>query len=450
MKVALVEKGRIGAEQSSRNWGWCRQQNRDARELPMATKSLELWEQLRRRDRRRHGLSPLRPALSQQRRRRARRLGALARLRAHGRRHDAHAERRRGHASVAARTGTPWKGGVFSPTDGTADPRERGARRRAAPPEARRHRAPGMRRARHRDAKVAALSGVVTENGTIRTKVAVLAGGAWASSFCRQLGIRFPQASVRQSIAAVSPGAEASAGRAAHARRSRSRGAATAATRSPSAGADASILRRSCCASRRSSCRCSCSAGAASRRAACEGIRSRPRNARSAGGSTRRRRWSACASSIRRSTTSAVRLTYERAAAAHARDAGAHDHRDVGRLHRQHARRRAGNRRDHGHSRASSWRRVSAATASASVRVRAISSPTSSAAPSPSSIRVRCIPIASGAPRGDASRISDRGLVAARAIHQPHKRLAAHVPLHVLEHRRRRALRLRLATRRAA
>src|SRR5215213_5109521 len=45
LSVALVEKGRIGAEQSSRNWGWCRQQNRDARELPMATKSLELWEQ---------------------------------------------------------------------------------------------------------------------------------------------------------------------------------------------------------------------------------------------------------------------------------------------------------------------------------------------------------------------------------------------------------------------
>ena len=45
MRVALLEKGRVGAEQSSRNWGWCRQQNRDARELPMATKSLELWEQ---------------------------------------------------------------------------------------------------------------------------------------------------------------------------------------------------------------------------------------------------------------------------------------------------------------------------------------------------------------------------------------------------------------------
>src|SRR5258708_2094877 len=44
VRVALLEKGRVGAEQSSRNWGWCRQQNRDARELPIATRSLELWE----------------------------------------------------------------------------------------------------------------------------------------------------------------------------------------------------------------------------------------------------------------------------------------------------------------------------------------------------------------------------------------------------------------------
>jgi glycine/D-amino acid oxidase-like deaminating enzyme len=44
LQVALVEKGVVGGEQSSRNWGWCRQQNRDARELPMATRSLDLWE----------------------------------------------------------------------------------------------------------------------------------------------------------------------------------------------------------------------------------------------------------------------------------------------------------------------------------------------------------------------------------------------------------------------
>src|SRR6185312_4918728 len=43
LSVALVEKGRIAAEQSSRNWGWCRQQNRDERELPLVIRSLEMW-----------------------------------------------------------------------------------------------------------------------------------------------------------------------------------------------------------------------------------------------------------------------------------------------------------------------------------------------------------------------------------------------------------------------
>ena len=45
-RVVLLDKGLIGAEQSSRNWGWCRQQNRDARELPLSTKSLALWEEM--------------------------------------------------------------------------------------------------------------------------------------------------------------------------------------------------------------------------------------------------------------------------------------------------------------------------------------------------------------------------------------------------------------------
>ena len=36
----------IGGEQTSRNWGWCRQQHRDLRELPLAMKSLEIWGEL--------------------------------------------------------------------------------------------------------------------------------------------------------------------------------------------------------------------------------------------------------------------------------------------------------------------------------------------------------------------------------------------------------------------
>ena len=38
--VVLLEKGEIAAEQSSRNWGWCRQQGRDPREMPLITESL--------------------------------------------------------------------------------------------------------------------------------------------------------------------------------------------------------------------------------------------------------------------------------------------------------------------------------------------------------------------------------------------------------------------------
>jgi glycine/D-amino acid oxidase-like deaminating enzyme len=41
--VAVMEKGYVAGEQSSRNWGWCRQQNRDLRELPLAMRAVEMW-----------------------------------------------------------------------------------------------------------------------------------------------------------------------------------------------------------------------------------------------------------------------------------------------------------------------------------------------------------------------------------------------------------------------
>ena len=44
--VALLDKGCVAGEQSSRNWGWCRQQHRDLRELPLAQRSLQMWGEL--------------------------------------------------------------------------------------------------------------------------------------------------------------------------------------------------------------------------------------------------------------------------------------------------------------------------------------------------------------------------------------------------------------------
>ena len=49
VRVTLCEKGEIGAEQSSRNWGFVRQTVRDPMELPLAMRSLCLWRDLKRR-----------------------------------------------------------------------------------------------------------------------------------------------------------------------------------------------------------------------------------------------------------------------------------------------------------------------------------------------------------------------------------------------------------------
>lgn len=201
--VALVEKGLIGAEQSSRNWGWCRQQNRDMRELPMATRSLALWEQFAADSGedtgfKRCGLLYLSDDEAQiagwaQWRDLAKRAGVTT-----------HMLSGREASERGLQTGRAWKGGVFSPSDGTADPAK------AAPAVA----AAIMKlggsvhqncAARGIELEGGRVSGVVTEAGTIKTRIAVLAGGAWASSFCNQLGVRFPVATVRQSIVRLGP-----------------------------------------------------------------------------------------------------------------------------------------------------------------------------------------------------------------------------------------------------
>jgi glycine/D-amino acid oxidase-like deaminating enzyme len=47
--VVLCEKGYIACEQSSRNWGWCRQAGRDEREMPLILESMRLWRDMNRR-----------------------------------------------------------------------------------------------------------------------------------------------------------------------------------------------------------------------------------------------------------------------------------------------------------------------------------------------------------------------------------------------------------------
>lgn len=203
VSVVLCEKGHIAGEQSSRNWGWCRQQGRDPREIPLAIEALRLWR----------GMNE--------------RVGAETGFRQTGilylsgnaadvARHEAWLDYARPYQLDSRMIGGEevarlmpggsrrWAGGLYTASDGRAEPQ------RAAPAiaaAARRHGATVLTGCAVRGVETTAgrLSGVVTEKGAIACGSAVLAGGAWSSLFCRSLGIRLPQLKVLASVQRTAP-----------------------------------------------------------------------------------------------------------------------------------------------------------------------------------------------------------------------------------------------------
>ncbi|MDR7126658.1 FAD-binding oxidoreductase [Pseudotabrizicola sp. 4114] len=204
-KVVLLEKGAVGAEQSSRNWGWCRQQNRDARELPLATRSLGLWEEMAADIGDSLGFSRCGLLYLSNNEAELEGWAKWGRF-AKGTGVETHMLTPDQANARGGVTGQRWKGGVWSPTDGTADPS------RAAPMIAlgvEKHGGHIVQTCASRGLELEAgrVAGVITEMGVIRTSSVVVAGGAWAGSFLHQLGLFFPQAAIRSSILALQPGA---------------------------------------------------------------------------------------------------------------------------------------------------------------------------------------------------------------------------------------------------
>jgi glycine/D-amino acid oxidase-like deaminating enzyme len=203
LSVALLEKGYVGCEQSSRTWGWCRQQNRDPREMPLTQLSLSLWDQLASETGRDPGfrrcglvyatydqqaLATWESWLSV-----AQEFGVKTRMLT--------------AAEAAERvpeTRHKWLGGLHSMEDGKAEPAL------AAPVLAEGARTNGATihqncAARSLDIANGRVIGVHTEAGTIRTSAVLCAAGAWASRFLRPHGVSFPQASVRQTAVRTKP-----------------------------------------------------------------------------------------------------------------------------------------------------------------------------------------------------------------------------------------------------
>lgn len=204
--VALIEKGIIAGEQSSRNWGWCRTQNRDALELPLQILSMRLWDQLSAElpddlGFRRDGLIYVTKDDEE-----------LATWSAWIDQAKQHQLPNRIVSGEEAKKLTPgneqeWIGGVHAPADGRAEPGM------AAPAIARALGAAVLQNCAVRGLDVVGgrVAGVVTERGRIAASNVLCAAGAWSSMFLRRHGIDLPQAGVRSTVFATTPGPEVTA-----------------------------------------------------------------------------------------------------------------------------------------------------------------------------------------------------------------------------------------------
>lgn len=210
LSVALVEKGHVGAEQSSRNWGWCRQQGRARAEIPLAREALRLWDEMQSESGadagfRRTGVLFLT--------RKPEELAAWEKWAAIAREQQVHSTVLSA-AEVAERlpgNTEPWIGGLHTPSDGRAEP----SMAVPALAIAARNRGATIHQdcaARGLETQGGRVSAVVTEKGTIRTQSVLLAGGAWSSLFCRRHGVELPVGLVNATACRTTPAPEITSG----------------------------------------------------------------------------------------------------------------------------------------------------------------------------------------------------------------------------------------------
>jgi glycine/D-amino acid oxidase-like deaminating enzyme len=203
LRVALCEKGGIGQEQSSRNWGWVRISRRDPREVPLMAESLRIWADLDHRIQRDTGY---------------RRSGIVFTCaddeeyikherwnrNLDGYQFDSRMLNAQEVRDMFPGSDMKLKGALYNGSDGRAEPQK------AAPAIAEAARAKGAAvltecAVRGIETAAGAVSAVITERGRIACKAVVLAGGAWSSLFSNLCGIDLPQLKVMNSVLRTRP-----------------------------------------------------------------------------------------------------------------------------------------------------------------------------------------------------------------------------------------------------
>lgn len=203
LSVLLLEKGRIAGEQSSRNWGWVRQQGRDLAELPIMIESLGLWKDLA--ARLGDGLGFRQSGalyLARTDREMAGFQDWLTSARAFGL--DTRLMSGRETAAMLPGAAAPWKGGLWTASDAKAEPWT------AVPLLADAAAASGVQvreacAVRALDLAAGRVAGVVTEAGRVACDKVVVAAGAWSRLLLQRHGVRLPQLSVRATVAETMP-----------------------------------------------------------------------------------------------------------------------------------------------------------------------------------------------------------------------------------------------------
>ncbi len=199
-KVLLLEKGRVAGEQSSRNWGWIRQQGRDWAELPIMMESNRLWRGLAERtgeaDLTFSECGCLYVAESPAAMAKYETWHDLARQHQLGTKLLSVAELRERVPDLPDR----YAGGMITPSDGRGEPFV------AVPALARAAERSGAVivencAARTLDIEAGQVLGVVTEKGRIRAARVLLTGGAWSNAFAANAGVDLPQLTVRSTAA---------------------------------------------------------------------------------------------------------------------------------------------------------------------------------------------------------------------------------------------------------
>ncbi len=201
--VVLCEKGRIAGEQSSRNWGWIRQQGRDLDELPIMMEANRIWQELSGETNvdiglRQVGVTYLATSEAELQGYR----DWLAQTRGTG--VDSRMLSREEAAALSPDLSRSFAGALHTASDMRAEPAV------AVPALAGIAVRDGAKivencAVRALDLVNGAIEGVVTELGRIKTTRVVVAGGAWSSLFLRAHGVNIPQLSVRASVCATEP-----------------------------------------------------------------------------------------------------------------------------------------------------------------------------------------------------------------------------------------------------